>query len=279
VVRFNIHRGRAFRCTGFTLIELLVVIAIIAILAAMLLPALANAKEKAKRTACLNNCKQIGLGVMMYMHDSNDEFPYSWYTDAGVSYGTTDPHNPNVWPRMILQYMGINYKPNVQPGVYLCPSERSTTVIPPFNIHFMGNRHILSDENETLRHGTAVRSAEMRKTSIYWMIMEKGNGGLLAIRPGSLGNPTRLYWNYPPGSPEHRRHSGGMTAIAGDGHAEWLRMPKYLGDSKTVPLNMLELGDCSTGVNPASTWQDPTIPGDHNGGRAKLWCRFSQKGF
>jgi prepilin-type N-terminal cleavage/methylation domain-containing protein len=68
------------RKSGFTLIELLVVIAIIAILAAILFPVFAQAREKARTASCLSNLKQIGLATMMYSQDYDERYPPGYYT-------------------------------------------------------------------------------------------------------------------------------------------------------------------------------------------------------
>src|SRR5437879_6461586 len=75
---------------AFTLIELLVVIAIIAILAAILFPVFAQAREKARGAACLSNGKQMGIGLMMYAQDYDERLPRVWTPNAGPNNGARD---------------------------------------------------------------------------------------------------------------------------------------------------------------------------------------------
>jgi len=125
-------RSRDQRSHGFTLIELLVVIAIIAILAAMLLPALAKAKAKAHQAACISNLKQAGIGLTLYVDDNRDYFPYV-SVNANVVDATLPPSPKMIWTKQLDAYLpqrGRSATSQENP-VFTCPATRFSNRLGP----------------------------------------------------------------------------------------------------------------------------------------------------
>jgi type II secretion system protein G len=181
---------------GFTLIELLVVIAIIAILAAILFPVFARAREKARQTSCLSNVKQLALGLDMYMTDADDTFP-------PAVYGT--PTLSQCWTTMELL---APYLKSAQ--IERCPSD------PDGSVYFaMG---------PSLIPGTARYSYGWNKALMAYRlsIMPMGTIRTLAEVPYP-SETTTFFDGHMRGMGVYTafRHNGGANVAFVDGHAKW----------------------------------------------------------
>jgi prepilin-type N-terminal cleavage/methylation domain-containing protein/prepilin-type processing-associated H-X9-DG protein len=223
---------------GFTLIELLVVIAIIAILAAILFPVFAQAREKARGAACLSNVKQLGLALQMYAQDYDETLPnHAADTDKFL-----DPKAPANWAKAVSPYAK-----NTQ--IFACPSAplepRLKTAAPPFN-SYQGNAVVLSVQGTTLaRIPNPADIIFCQENFFNWTIIWNRPAQvklnppkfqwwhLVDCRPQFAGPPT-----LPSGCAEqyNSRHFDGGNIVFVDGHAKFRKFRTVRsGDFGLVP--------------------------------------------
>jgi len=220
---------------AFTLIELLVVIAIIAILAAILLPALARAKEKGKRAVCLGNLHQMALGIMMYAEDFDGNFSNdTWNPDD------SSPYTPGVRTVADDDVNFLYHGYVVNPQSFVCPSTRNA-VNTTKTQDYIGNLYTKQKDIKNLIHSAAGRDdssgnhsyevlgevLKTNKVTVSFVNTYALQNYMPGHRPGAAGfwffhdNDNGGINNWIDSLDNHGAEGGNVGYC--DGHAEWVR--------------------------------------------------------
>ncbi len=210
------------------MIELLVVIAIIAILAAILFPIFAQARDKARSTACLSNMKQIGTSVQMYVQDYDEKIFFRSTSNVNSTrIHTATTGNPLKWWNMLMPYIKNNQ-------VFKCPSDDPKLAADNSGRLVIPRSYAASASAEALGLAQVDKPVDTILITEAWSRDAKGtlmntetwleafDGDMAAdpLRPGSM----LKYAN---------RHQGGMNCTFFDGHAKWLK-PDAIWNSRDL---------------------------------------------
>jgi prepilin-type N-terminal cleavage/methylation domain-containing protein/prepilin-type processing-associated H-X9-DG protein len=228
------------RTSGFTLIELLVVIAIIAILAAILFPVFARARENARRTSCMSNLKQIGLGVMQYTQDYDEKYPLNTYMPIVLADGTSStPGNKfSVYvgsTGKYLTWMDFIYPYVKSTQLFVCPSATAGDTTPSYgyNNAFAGGPGWPYQYKYGAPIGSVSLSAVSRAAENV-LIMDYSNPYAAYANPNDGAFPWSRDAN-PTVSNRVVPHLDGGTICYADGHVKWIPRGKYVGTATNIP--------------------------------------------
>lgn len=226
---------------AFTLIELLVVIAIIAILAAILFPVFARARENARRASCMSNLKQIGLGMMMYVQDYDEQYPVGIVGDldvnnstpfSGAAYCTNMPcgifsvSDGHATGGYIMSWMDLLQPYTKSTQIFVCPSQQ----YPQYGGY--GYNIYINNLKST---SPPVKMATLNNPSTTAMLMDCNRPFCVYASPGQA-----VF--VPQTRPDCAPHLDGYNMAFADGHVKFLNKNNPIGLNTTASINQYWIG-------------------------------------